>query len=111
MGNRPQNKPEQESRDLLFSVSNKHAASSGTAPLIDGDVRDRYCGYFQNEYGEQALFIYHYPTKMATVWLGDAGWDKPYNVVDGDAPDLILNEPEKMWLRACWQAATAHQEK
>jgi hypothetical protein len=101
----------QQSKDLLFSVSNKHVVNSGVPLYIDGDVKGRYCGYFQNEYGEQAIFVYHYATQSGTVWLGDAGWDHPYKVIDGDAPELTLNESEKIWLEACWQAATAKQQK
>jgi hypothetical protein len=29
-------------------------------------------------------------------------------VIDGVVPDLVLSEVERLWVRVCWQAATAH---
>jgi hypothetical protein len=43
--------------------------------------------------------------------LGDAGWETPHAVVDGDLPDLVLSETERLWLRAYWQAATANRKE
>ena len=90
----------------VFEVGNKHAPSSGKPPRIDGSQPGRYYGYFENEYGEQAVFVYEYKTKVGMLWMGDAGWDSPTQVVDGDTPNMILNGTEKLWLQACWQAAT-----
>ncbi len=39
--------------------------------------------------------------------MGDAGWEHPYDVVDGKVPELILGHPEQVWLRACWEASGA----
>ena len=92
----------------LFQVPNHHAASCGPAPRI-GDVgANQYLGYFENRYGEQAMFIYDHDTHKAVVYLGDAGWETPHAVVDGAVPDLILAEAERLWLRACWQATAAN---
>ncbi len=91
----------------LFRVGNQHGASSGAPPAIDGDTPGRYCGYFGNEYGEQAVFVYDYAAGTGTLWMGDTGWDRPLEVEDGAVPELVLNEPEALWLRACWLAATA----
>ncbi len=88
----------------LFSVGNHHP--NQTAPQIDGDEKGKYFGYFANEHGEQAMFIYHHKTQAATLRLGDAEWEKEYSVIDGHAPDLSLTDVEKLWLQACWQAAT-----
>lgn len=43
--------------------------------------------------------------------MGDYGWEKPVDVVDGDAPELILSAEERMWLQACWNAATTFAQK
>ena len=45
------------------------------------------------------------------VHVGDAGWAAPYTVVDGAVPDLVLSETERLWVRACWQAATANAKE
>jgi hypothetical protein len=94
------------SKARLFSVSNHHGAGSGEPPQIDGDTKGRYHGYFENEYGEQVVFVYDRQTKKGDLWMGDAGWDRSMAVVDGEARDLVLNEAETLWLKACWLAAT-----
>jgi hypothetical protein len=65
----------------------------------------KYYGYFANQYGEQAVFIYDYHTHEASVWMGDTGWDDVHRVVDGRVEGVILNESEAAWIRACWLAA------
>ena len=90
--------------ELLFSVRNRHVAASGSPPRINADDANQYVGYFENPHGEQALFIYDRDAQTAVVYLGDAGWDTAHAVVDGRVPDLVLNESERLWLRACWQA-------
>ncbi len=92
---------------IIFQVPNKHSPNSGKPPQIDGSNPHRYFGYFENEHGEQALFVYDYTARTGTLWVGDAGWEKSYTVIDGDVPELILAASEKLWLRACWTAATA----
>ncbi len=52
-----------------------------------------------------------YVTKQGTLWLGDAGWDEPVVVVDGEAPTVVLTHSEQLWLQACWDAATAFEGK
>ena len=89
----------------LFSVSNRHAAASGTPPQVDGNTPDRYHGYFENAYGEQAVFVYDRQTGSGNLLMGDNGWEKPVAVVDGEAQGLVLDEAETSWLQACWQAA------
>jgi len=48
---------------------------------------------------------------QASLYLGDAGWEMPHTVVDGAVPDLVLSEIERLWVRACWQAATANRKE
>jgi hypothetical protein len=95
----------------LFRVSNRHSPEAGKPPHIDADTRGRYHGYFENEHGEKVVFVYDYETKTGTHWMGDAGWEQGYNVVDGLVPALIMSEQEEMWLQACWNAATAFDRK
>jgi hypothetical protein len=93
----------------LFHVGNRHGTDSGTPPVINGNEPGRYFGYFQNEYREQAVFVYDYQEKTGTLWMSDAGWDEPAKVIGGEAPDLILGGSERLWLQACWMAATGSQ--
>lgn len=93
----------------LFRVSNHHVAASGQPPHVDGDEPGRYVGYFQNEHGEQAVFVYDRESRQGTVRLGDANWETSYKVIEGRAAGLILGEYEALWLRACWLAATAFE--
>ncbi len=93
----------------LFQVRNHHSANCGASPHVDDVDTGQYLGYFENQYGEQALFIYDHEANKAVLYLGDAGWETPHAVVDGAVPDLILSDTERLWLRACWQAAAANR--
>jgi hypothetical protein len=95
----------------LFHVRNYHSAASGTPPHIDDLSRDQYLGYFENDYGEQAIFVCDRDSSQAALYLGDAGWETPHAVIDGAVPDLVVSETELLWLHACWQAATAPRKE
>lgn len=95
------------SEQTIFHVTNHHVASAGKPPEIDDADRGCYHGYFENEHGEQAIFVYDYRAGKATLHLGDAGWEEAYEVVDGTARNLVLADTEHRWLQACWAAATA----
>ncbi len=56
----------------LFTVLNYDIKSCGKPPHIHGDVRKRY----ENEYGEQAIFVYDYEVNKGTLWMGDSGWER-----------------------------------
>lgn len=86
-------------------MSNHHVEGCGKPPEIDGDIRRRYHGYFENEHGEQAIFVYDYEVNEGKLWMGDAGWETPYQVVDGNAPQLVLGLNEALWLYNCWNTA------
>jgi len=90
----------------IFSVTNHHTESCGKPPQIDDSASDHYRGYFENEFGEQAIFIYDHTTREGTLYLGDADWEQPYAVVDGTVTGLILGISEARWLATCWKAAT-----
>ena len=53
-------------RKPLFKASNHHVADSGEPPFFDADTAGKYFGYFQNEYGEQLVFVYDYAEKRAS---------------------------------------------
>jgi hypothetical protein len=91
---------------MLLQVRNHHLAEAGSPPLIDDHDAGHYVGYFENGYGEQALFVYDRDEGTGKLYVGDAGWETAHAVVNGAVPELILSETELLWLRACWQAAT-----
>ena len=64
-----------------------------------------YSSRFENRYGEEWKFEYD-PIKGEGVLCGsDVDWQE-YRVLDGQVPDLILNDEEIQWLRAAWKEAT-----
>jgi len=91
----------------LFKVANHHAPDCGEPPGVDGDSGDAYYGYFENEYGEQAIYTYNHATGEATLRMGDAGWERNYRVSEGRPLGLVLSDAEATWLRACWLATGA----
>jgi hypothetical protein len=95
---------------IILTVYNNHVETCGEPPTIDNADRSRYYGYFQNEHGEQWLFVYDYGTETGTLRGGDCGWDRIYEVIGGLAAGLILNSAEQQWLAACWNAATAFKD-
>ena len=95
----------------LFTVRNHHSADCGSPPHIDDRSPSVYLGYFENQHGEQAVFVCDRDAKHAIVYVGDAGWDTPHRVVDGAVPDLVLAETERLWVRACWQAAMVNRKE
>jgi hypothetical protein len=62
---------------------------------------DRYVGYFENMFGEVMIFVRESKSPTAMLYHSDMDWE-PVVVEGGYAPDIVLNESEMMWLRACW---------
>jgi hypothetical protein len=77
---------------------NHHTAACGAPPAVDGDATGTYVGYFENEYGEQAIYTYEHETGEATIRMGDGGWHDAYRVNDGQAEGLLLGKTETIWL-------------
>jgi hypothetical protein len=79
----------------LFRVNNHHIEAAGQPPNID-ENDGNYHGYFENEYGEQALFVYDRESKIGTLYMGDAGWERAFRVEGGLVKDLVLNMQESL---------------
>ena len=93
--------------NLLFRVSNRHAESCGVPPTVDGDERGKYHGYYENEHGEQFVFVYDHAQRTGTRYTGDANWEEPHKVQEsGRLHDLLLSAEEQTWLETCWATAT-----
>lgn len=63
-----------------------------------------YTSEFKNRYGEQWIFEYDYATGKAFLKGSDVD-HQSYSVIDGRAPDLLLNNEEILWLRRTWANA------
>jgi len=78
------------SNQPLFQVTNHHGEACGVPPQIDEQTFSGvYRSYFENQNGEQAVFLYDYEQECGTLYMGDAGWEHPYDVVDGKVAGLI----------------------
>jgi hypothetical protein len=86
----------------IFTVTNHHIAGKNQPPQIDNST-GTYRSYFENEAGDQAIFVYDRNTGKATLYLGDNDW-VPDDVVNGIPQIGVLGSAEQLWLRACWQA-------
>jgi hypothetical protein len=95
----------------VFSASNHHSSDCGNPPSINDDDRNVYVGYFQNEHGEQWIFTFDIRKRAGELRGGDTSWRPiPVMGVGGDPHvEVLLNEPEKLWLEACWKAATSRR--
>lgn len=94
-------------QNFVFQATNIHAAGCGEPPAITNvDSARYYHGYFEGASGDQWVFLYDRQTGKGTLRGGDVGWDEEVEVVDGTAPELILDEKEWFWLKNCWNAAT-----
>ena len=49
--------------NTLFEASNHHVEDCGQPPVVDADTAGTYCGYFANEHGEQAIYVYDHATE------------------------------------------------
>lgn len=92
--------------DFVFLASNNHAPGCGKAPAIRNEEGGRYYyGYFENSFGEQWVFVFDGETRAGWLRGGDTSWDTEYPVVNGSVEGLMLDEPERQWLAACWKSA------
>lgn len=82
-------------------------SEDGSYPPLDL-VKHDYISYFENEFGEQLIFVYLNRTQTATLYHSDYDWE-PVEVVDGLAPEMVTNAQERLWLGACWWAAKHEQ--
>ena len=76
----------------IFHVGNKHAANSGNPPHIDGNIRKRYHGYFENEFGEQAISSMTTKSKREHCIWGMRDGKEPFKVVNARVPELVLGK-------------------
>lgn len=93
----------------MLTIRNNHVPECGAPPEIDTANDRRYFGYFANRFAEQWVFTFDRESGKATLRGGDLGWETTLPVRDGKARGAILNEPEQLWLKACWSAAAPRE--
>ena len=90
--------------NLVFAAGNNHSADCGPPPAVQNQDPQCYYGYFENPFGW--VFVYHRPSRRGQLRGGDVSWPETHDVVDGGV-DLMLGDAERLWLAACWKAATS----
>lgn len=117
---------------VMLCIKNHHADEAPDFEALAG--QGGYVSYFENEHGEQWVFIRPQGSDSATVFGGDNGWEpvdvrerdadefrqaiagtgvrpgmveRVANYVEPLAPAVILNEGEKAWLHTVWHVSGA----
>lgn len=126
-----------EPRKALLTIENRHVDA---APELEVDAAD-YLSYFQNELGEQWIFVRRAGAAHGTVYGGDLGWEghevRPRDLAtvraemaeksglsperveqmwkmlrpDPLVPDLVMEAAERAWLNLAWQQSCTAQEQ
>lgn len=94
----------------LLVIHNTHAASCGEPPHLTNADGAAYLGYFQNEHGEQWVFVYDRATRQVTIHGGDMRWGRPIAITSLKDIPYHLNEAERRWFEACWLVAAQFKE-
>lgn len=117
-------------KDVLLTIRSRHAEA---APDFEASVgAGAYVSYFENEHGEQWVFVRDRGAQHAAVYGGDNGWelvevyerspqqlrdeliaagmrpgmlDRMLRLVDPLAPSVILNDSELTWLHTAWHTS------
>jgi hypothetical protein len=59
-------------RSLILQITNHHAPVCGTPSWIE-EQPGQYLGYFENEFGEQMIFVFDRSSGTGRLYAGDAG--------------------------------------
>ena len=87
--------PAPSGRAPLLTVSNHHGETCGEPPAVDGDAAETHVGYFENEYGEQAIYTYDAATGAATIRMGDGAGTPPSASRTGSRRDSCSGRPRR----------------
>ena len=74
------------SEQAIFRVTNHHADACGAPPAIDDSEPNHYLGYFENEHGEQAIFVYDRTRQAGTLSLGMPSWRERFPASSSEPP-------------------------
>lgn len=73
------------------TIRNKHIEGCGEPPEFDQDDYS-YISYFENENGEQALFVYEDDEAVAKVYIADADWENPQEIPARELKDMTVDQ-------------------
>jgi len=96
--------------EVLLTIYNNHADLCPCVSNRDQESENKYLSYYENEHGEQWLFIYDKEIEKGVLRGGDVGWDSVYDVGDDGSVDLVLTLQERAWLLACFKTATSFKK-
>ncbi len=92
----------------FLTVKNRHIESCGLPPVVAGGA-GYYLSYFENEFGEQWVFVKDFESGVFYVAGGDIGWDT--RLIGAEAVGgIVLNWPERLWVLACLYATKLSEE-
>ena len=74
----------------FFAMRNNHLKGCGEPPVFRNVDSSRYYGYYENELGEQWVFVYDRERKIGELRGGEAGWGKAIPVTNGVAIGLTI---------------------
>ncbi|HZN70217.1 MAG TPA: hypothetical protein VFC00_00810 [Micromonosporaceae bacterium] len=123
-------------REVILEILNRHV---DPAPKIVHEA-DAYISYFENELGEQWIFVRRHGANTGMVYGGDLGWegheirfrtpndvraelakqgvrksmiDRLVAVANPDplVPSLVLQGEEKAWLNTVWWASSSATDR
>jgi hypothetical protein len=84
----------------VLTIENKHAAEP---PEFEPDNPELRHYYFENEHGEQLVYVYNTGTRAGGLYHGGHDW-KVAGVQYGVAHGFDLDYAERTWLMGCWFA-------
>lgn len=117
-------------KDVLLTIRNRHTEAAPDFEAMVG--AGAYASYFENEHGEQWVFVRDPDAKRGAVYGGDNGWelvevyerspkqlheellaagmrpgmlDRMLGLLDPLAPSVVLNDSERTWLHTAWHTS------
>lgn len=86
--------------EMIFAARNRHVESCGKPPEIAAGGA-RFTSYFENELGEQMIFVHEPGALAGVVYSGDCNWGKPITVPVVGLTGHSFTQAEGLWVAAC----------
>lgn len=77
--------------ESITTFQNKHIDGCDESPQFDYDDYS-YVSYFENEHGEQALFLFDDDEEHAEIYIADAGWKNPQVIPAHELRNMTIDE-------------------
>jgi len=100
--------------EKITTIVNQHIEGCGEPPQFEIDEYT-HVSYFENQHGEQSLFLFDDEEEEARIYIADASWENPQVIPSKELKNMTLEEfavisriilgpAEKKWLSACIEA-------